>query len=87
LLEPLFPPGPRLVTGDRARHYIGAIIMKLGTGMGWSAVNAECGTTSAVSSFYQSCRRSRKWPIVAATIVKTRKPKTLPTESAFARVT
>lgn len=44
---------------------------------------ARCGWFTSPAS----CRRSGKWPIVEATIVKTRKPKTLPTESAFARVT
>lgn len=76
-IEHLFPPGPRLISGKRARDFVGAILMKLGTGVGWARVNASFGTTSAVSSFYQSCRLSGKWGKVVAAVMQTRQSRPL----------
>lgn len=71
-IEHLFPSGPRLRSGSQARAFIGAIFRKLGTGVGWASVNSEFGTTSAVSSFYRNCLRSKKWDKVIMTIMEMR---------------
>lgn len=39
-VEHLFPPGPRLRSGNQARAFVGAILTKLGTGVGWASVNS-----------------------------------------------
>lgn len=86
-LEHLFPPGAGRITGDRTRVLIGAILFKLGTGVGWSTVNAQCGTTSAVSSYYQKCQNSGQWKIVEAILKDTRKSTTSPNDANLEEMT
>jgi hypothetical protein len=81
-LEHLFPPRAGRITGDRARLLIDAILLKLGTGVGWGPVNAQCGTTAAVSSYYQACRRSGTWEIIQATLRETRSRTASPNSTA-----
>lgn len=72
-VEHLFPAGSKLTSGSRAREFMNAILAKLGTGVGWAGVNSKFDTTSAVSSFYQSCRRSGRWDKVMAILMEIRK--------------
>ncbi|WP_172161878.1 transposase [Paraburkholderia elongata] len=60
-IEHLFPHGFRRNSGEQARTLISAVLFKLGTGIGWKAMNARLGTTARVSSFYRDCRRFNRW--------------------------
>ncbi|RQM50957.1 transposase [Paraburkholderia bannensis] len=71
----LFPTGPRCRSGEQARAFVGAILEKLGTGVGWTSVNSKHGTISAVSSLYRDYRQSGKWHELVATIIEMRKQK------------
>jgi hypothetical protein len=76
-VEHLFPAGTRLTTGNRAREFIGAILTKLGTGVGWAWANSRFGTTAGVSSFYQNCRKSGRWDKVMTIVMETRRQSVL----------
>lgn len=71
-IEHFFPSGRRRVGGKRARDFMDAILMKLGTGVGWAKVNSNLGTTCAVSSFYQNLRQSGRWDKVVTAVMATR---------------
>ncbi len=72
-LQHLFPSGNKRATGQRARGLVSAILTKLGSGTGWSIANASFGTTSAVSSYYQSCLRSGRWQEIESTLMAIRR--------------
>lgn len=80
-IEHLFPSGSRVRSGSEARAFIGAILTKLATGVGWASVNSKPGTTSAVSSFYQNCRVSKRWDKVFAAVMEMRKQTSLLAET------
>ncbi|MFL9889912.1 MULTISPECIES: hypothetical protein [Paraburkholderia] len=72
-IKHLFSPHLRQRTDEQIRTLVSAILVKLGSGSGWMAVNASHGTTAKVSSFYRNNCVSGRWNEVERIIRKLRK--------------
>ncbi|MFM0652213.1 hypothetical protein [Paraburkholderia sediminicola] len=71
-------------TDEQIRTFVSAVLMKLGSGNGWRAVNASHGTTSKVSSFYTECCVAGRWNKIEKIVRELRKTPRPDTQAAKA---
>lgn len=69
----LFASRLRRRSDEQIRTFVSAVLMKLGSGSGWMAVNASHGTTSKVSSFYRDCCVTGRWNEIEKIVRELRK--------------